>query len=69
MSQEEEGLQHAFVTTRRLNETIRGDITQTQRYNPGSDRPKEAAELVEDLGVKLDLERSHLCACASGSRN
>ena len=31
--------------------------------------PKEAAELVEDLGVELDLERSHLCTHASESRN
>jgi len=37
--------------------------------------PKEAAELLDDLGVELDspehaqLERSHLCTRASGSRN
>ena len=37
--------------------------------------PKEAAELLEDLGVELDspehgqLERSYLCARVSGSRN
>lgn len=37
--------------------------------------PKETAELLEDLGVELDspehaqLERSHLCARAVGSRN
>ena len=37
--------------------------------------PKEAAELLEDLGVEVDspehtqLERSHLCTRASGSRN
>lgn len=37
--------------------------------------PKEAAELLEDLGVELDspehtqLERNHLCSRASGSRN
>ena len=37
--------------------------------------PKEAAELLEDLGVELDspehvqLERSYLCTRASGSRS
>lgn len=37
--------------------------------------PKEAAELLEDLGVELDslehaqLERSYLCTRAVGSRN
>ena len=37
--------------------------------------PKEAAELLEDLGVELDspehtqLEKGHLCARASGARN
>ena len=37
--------------------------------------PKEATELLEDLGVELDspehaqLERSHLCTRVSGSRN
>ena len=37
--------------------------------------PKDAAELLEDLGVELDspehtqLESSHLCTRATGSRN
>ena len=75
MGQEEEGLQHVYfiqpphgykrvLTLPRLRDTT---LEATG--------PKEAAELLEDLGVELDspehaqLERSYLCTRTSGSRN
>lgn len=74
MGEKEEGFQHVLshptFWSRRALSLLRLRDTALEAMGP-----KEAVELLEDLGVETDspehaqLERSYLCARASGSRN
>ena len=75
MGQEEEGLQ--YVSSRSTFSAVNYVLIFSRLKDTALEAtgPKEAAELIDDLGVELDspehaqLERSHLCTRATGSRN